>query len=87
VAPLLGPRFKEAKLVGVSGKAMEVSVPTAGMKLRETVKRYEGEGHCFGFAASFVHDKEALAEPKTGEVWISRLAVRKLLSDGYLGWG
>jgi hypothetical protein len=55
VAPLLGPRFKEANLVGVSGKAMEVSVPTAGMKLRETVKRYEGEGHCFGFAASFVH--------------------------------
>jgi hypothetical protein len=48
MAPFLGPSFEEANLVGVSGKAMQVTVPPAGTALREKFGREESEGHCFG---------------------------------------
>jgi hypothetical protein len=50
-------------MVGVSGKAMEVAIPR-GTALREMFKRSDSEGHCFEVAASLLHSKEALAEPK-----------------------
>jgi hypothetical protein len=58
---------------------MEVTVQPAGTELRETVKRVKDEGHCFGFAASFVHQKEAFAEPKVSRRWIAHSTVRNLL--------
>jgi hypothetical protein len=48
MAPFLGPSFEEANLVGVSGKAMQVTVPPAGTALREKFGREASEGHCFG---------------------------------------
>jgi hypothetical protein len=66
-APFLGPRFKEVKVVGVSGKAMQVTVPPVGTALREMLNRELSEGHCCGFAASLVPVEGAFAEPKAGE--------------------
>ncbi len=43
---------------------MQVTVPPGEMALREMLMRFESEGHCFGFAASLVHIKVALAAPK-----------------------
>ena len=63
-APLLGPRFKEVSFGGWSGKAIEVTLSPGELALREWVTGNESEGHFFGFAASFVHPEEALAEPK-----------------------
>jgi Fe-S oxidoreductase len=40
----------------MSGKAMQVTIPP-GTALREMVRRKESEGHCCGFAASFVISK------------------------------
>jgi hypothetical protein len=54
-------------MVGVSGKAMEVAIPQ-GTALREMFKRSDSEGHCFEVAASLLHEKEALAEPKAGDL-------------------
>jgi hypothetical protein len=54
-APLLGPRFKEVKIGGLSGKAMQVAAPRTGTVLREMLTGKESEGHCFGFAASLLH--------------------------------
>jgi len=74
-APFLGPRFKEVKVVGVSGKAMQVTVPPVGTALREMLNRELSEGHCCGFAASLVPVEGALAEPKVGK---GRSAARNL---------
>jgi hypothetical protein len=45
---------------------MEVAGPGCGSVLREVVTREFCEGHCFGFAASLLPWKEALAKPKDG---------------------
>jgi hypothetical protein len=65
MAPFLGPSFEEANLVGVSGKAMQVTVPPAGTALREKFGREASEGHCFG-CGLLVTCKGAFAEPKAG---------------------
>src|ERR1700739_2670373 len=48
-APSLGPHFKRSKLVGDSGKAMQVAVPQYGPALREWLTRDESEGHVSGW--------------------------------------
>ena len=46
---------------------MEVAVSPGEAALREMVTGKESEGHFFGFAASLIHQEEALAEPKAAE--------------------
>jgi hypothetical protein len=46
---------------------MEVAVSPGGTALRELLTGKESEGHFFGFAASLIHQEEALAEPKAAE--------------------
>ena len=63
--PISGASFKEAKVVGDLGKAMQVTVPPAGSALRELMRRIEeSEGHVAEFAASLLPLEEALAAPK-----------------------
>jgi hypothetical protein len=47
-------------LEGLSGKAMQVAVPSAGTVLREMLNGESSEGHCFGFAASYYIGEEHL---------------------------
>jgi len=64
-------------MVGVSGKAMEVAIPQ-GTALREMFKRSDSEGHCFEVAASLLHQKGALAEPKARK---AQVICGKFISD------
>jgi hypothetical protein len=57
---------------------MEVAVSQGEVALRELVTGNESEGHFFGFAASFVTSKKALAEPKAEN---PRLGSREAVTD------
>jgi len=65
--PIAGATFQEVRFGRFSGKAMEVTVSPGGTALRELLTGKESEGHFFGFAASLIHQEEALAEPKAAE--------------------
>jgi hypothetical protein len=75
--PISGAAIQRGEMVGVSGKAMEVAIPR-GTALREMFKRSDSEGHCFEVAASLLHEKEALAEPKAPD---TRLGSHETISD------
>jgi hypothetical protein len=50
----------------MSGKAMQVTAPAVGTKLRDMLTRESSEGHCCRFEASLLPEEEAFAEPKAG---------------------
>jgi hypothetical protein len=66
--PIAGATFQRGQVWKVLGKAIEVAVSPGEAALREMVTGKDSEGHFFGFAASLVHRKKALAEPKTGQM-------------------
>jgi hypothetical protein len=62
MAPLLGPKLKEAKWKVESGMAKQRANPATGKATREMSRKTESEGHLS--AASFVTSSCAFARPK-----------------------
>jgi hypothetical protein len=68
VAPLLGPRFKEAtSWWAMSGKAMH-AIPPVGTAIWEMSGTEESEGHCLSLRPLYFGEKRSISRAKMGRI-------------------